>query len=187
MDKKRILLDSNAYLRLANSFHPLLGEGFGKENYTLRLIPEFQKEFDKNPRLKNKFGWVNQLEYVENRKHRIHVTKSQKEQIRLTYSYLWEYNIGEGLGASRVDVRALAYGAVLGVSLVTDDSDMVQIAKVFGIEVKGLFDLLQLMYHTKRIDFQEIETLLDYLEYINDLPNPSFRKKLTKAFKQKGG
>lgn len=72
MDKKRILLDSNAYLRLANSFHPLLGEGFGKENYTLHLIPEFQKEFDKNPRLKNKFGWVNQPEYVENRKHCIH-------------------------------------------------------------------------------------------------------------------
>lgn len=61
---------------------------------------------------------------------------------------------------------------------------MVQIAKVFGIEVKGLFDLLQLMYHAKRIDFQ-IETLLDYLEYINDLPNLSFRKKLTKALNRK--
>jgi hypothetical protein len=65
MAKTRILLDSNAYLRLANSFHPLLHESFGKENYTLHLIPEFQKEFDKSPRLKNKFGWVNQPEYIK--------------------------------------------------------------------------------------------------------------------------
>jgi len=88
MAKTRILLDSNAYLRLANSFHPLLNESFGKKNYTLHLIPEFQKEFDKSPRLKNKFGWVNQLEYVENRRYRIRVSKSQKEQIKHTYSYL---------------------------------------------------------------------------------------------------
>lgn len=183
MAKKRILLDSNAYLRLANSLHPLLAESFGEENYTLYLIPEFQKEFDKNPRLINKFGWVNQPEYVENRKYCIRITKSQKEQIKLTYSYLWQYNVSEGFGASRIDIRALAYGAVLDASLVTDDSDMGQIAKVFGIEVKGLLDLLQLMYHTKRIDFQGIETLLKYLEYMKDLPYPGFRKKLMKALK----
>jgi len=181
MAKKRILLDSNVYLRLANSFHPLLHESFGKKNYTLYLIPEFQKEFNKSPRLKNKFGWVNQPEFVENRKHRIRITRSQKKQIQLTYSYLWQHNVSEGFGASRVDVRALAYGAVLGVSLVTDDSDMVELAKVFGIEVKGILDLLQLMYHAKRIDFKQIEILLDYLEYIKDLPYPGFRKTIMKA------
>lgn len=89
----RILLDSNAYLRIANSFHPLLHEPFGKENYTLYLIPEFQLEFGKNPRLKNKFGWVDQPEYAENRKHRLRIRKDEKEQIHLTYSYLWEYNV----------------------------------------------------------------------------------------------
>lgn len=108
MPIKRILLDSNAYLRLADSFHPLLYEPFGKEQYVLFLIPEFQKEFDKNPRLSNKFGWVNQLEYIENRKHRIRITRAQKKQVDITYSYLWQHNISEGLGASRIDVRALA-------------------------------------------------------------------------------
>jgi len=105
MAKFRILLDSNAYLRLANSFHPLLHESFGKQSYVLYVIPEFQKEFDKSPRLKNKFGWVNQPEYVENRKRRIRITRSEKEQVRLTYSYIWEHNISQRLGASRVDVR----------------------------------------------------------------------------------
>ncbi len=108
MSIKRILLDSNAYLRLANSFHPLLNEPFGKDRYALYLIPEFQNEFDKNPRLTNKFGWVNQPEYIENRKYRIRATRFQRGQINLTYSYLWPHNISEGLGASRIDVQALA-------------------------------------------------------------------------------
>jgi hypothetical protein len=125
---------------------------------------------------------VNQPEYVENRKRRIRLTRSEKEQIRLTYSYLWEHNISQGLGASRVDVQALAYGAVLGVPLITDDSDMNELGKVFGIEVRGLLDLLKLMYDAKRIDIQEIRTLLDYLQYIRDLPYPSFRKDVMKAF-----
>lgn len=184
MAKTRILLDSNAYLRLANSFHPLLHESFGKENYTLHLIPEFQKEFDKSPRLKNKFGWVNQPEYIENRKYHIRVSKSQKEQIKHTYSYLWQHNISEGIGASRVDVRALAYGDVLEVTIVTDDADMTELANVFGIEIMGILELIQLMVHAKRVALKDIEALLDYLEYIKDLPYPSFRKKLIKAFKK---
>ena len=96
MSKYRILLDSNAYLRLANSFHPLLYKSFGNENYTLYLIPEFQKEFNKNPRLKNKFGWVNQPEYIENRKHQLRTIAKEKNDIKITYSYLWAQNISEG-------------------------------------------------------------------------------------------
>jgi hypothetical protein len=169
MAKFRILLDSNAYLRLANSFHPLLHESFGQQSYVLYVIPEFQKEFDKSPRLKNKFGWVNQPEYVENRKRRIRITRSEKEQVRLTYSYIWEHNISQRLGASRVDVRALAYGAVLGVSVITDDSDMNELGKVFGIrefymrsfspgslKLEGLYNPISRMfyyYHFLRLKF----------------------------------
>ena len=103
--------------------------------------------------------------------------------MQLTYSYLWEYNISEGLGASRVDVRALAYGAVLGVPVITDDSDMIKLGTVFGIEVWRLLGLLELMYNSKQIDFQEIKTLLDYLDYNKDLPYPSFKKDVLNAFK----
>ncbi|MGB6011351.1 MAG: hypothetical protein WBI57_08810 [Desulfobacterales bacterium] len=71
----------------------------------------------------------------------------------------------------------------MGVPVITDDSDMTELGKVFGIEVKGLLDLLKLMYDANRIDFQEIKTLLDYLQYNRDLPYPSFRKDLMKAFK----
>jgi predicted nucleic acid-binding protein len=185
MSKFRILLDNNAYLRLANSFHPLLAKSFGKKSNTLYLIPEFQKEFNKNPRLKNKFGWVNQPEYIENRKHQPRTLKSQKEQIQLTYSYLWAQNISEGFGASRVDVKALAYGSVLDAPVVTDDFDMTELAEPFGIEVWGLLDLLKIMYRAKRINQSEIKALIGYLEYIKDMPYPSFKTKIQKAFKIK--
>ena len=67
--------------------------------------------------------------------------------------------------------------------MITDDSDMNELGKVFGIEVRGLLDLLKLMYDAKRIDIQEIRTLLHYLQYIRDLPYSSFRKDVMKAFK----
>lgn len=86
--KAIILLDSNAYLRIADSLHPLLGESFGEQGYVLYLIPEFEREFNKSQRLKNKFGWVNQRDYIENRKHLIRRTRAQAKQIDLAYSYL---------------------------------------------------------------------------------------------------
>jgi hypothetical protein len=183
MSIKRILLDSNVYLRLANSFHPLLHESFGKDQYALYLIPEFLKEFDKNPRLSNKFGWVHQPEYIENRKHRIRVTRPQREQINIIYSYLWPHNISEGLGASRIDVRALAYGDALEVPVVTDDFQMRELGITFGIEVWSLLDLLKIMYKSKGIELSAIKTLLKYLKYIKDLPYPSFVKDTNKAFR----
>ncbi len=183
MAKTRILLDSNAYLRIANSFHPLLNESFGKHNYTLYLIKEFQKEFNKNPRLKNKFGWVNQPEFVENRQRRLRTNNSQKERISLTYSYLWAHNISEGIGASRVDVKALAYEAVLDVPVITDDVNMTELGKAFGIEIWVLLDLLKFMYNSKRIDFKDINVLIDYLDYLEDLPYPAFKTDVKKAFK----
>jgi predicted nucleic acid-binding protein len=185
MSKFRILLDSNAYLRLANSFHPLLSGSFGKKNNTLYLIPEFQKEFNKSPRLKNKFGWVNQPENIENRKYQLRTLKKEKEEIQITYTYLWAQNISEGFGASRVDVRALAYGSVLDAPVVTDDFDMTALAESFGIEVWGLLDLLKIMYRTKRINQTEIKALIGYLEYIKDLPYRSFKRKIQKAYKIK--
>ena len=182
MSIKRILLDSNAYLRLANSFHPLLNEPFGKDRYVLYLIPEFQKEFDKNPRLVNKFGWVNQLEYIENRKYCIRVTRYQRDQINLIYSYLWPHNISEGLGASRIDVRALAYGDALVIPVVTDDAQMRELGITFGIEVWSLLELLKTMCESKRIELSDIKTLLNYLKYIKDSPYPSFEKDAKNVF-----
>jgi hypothetical protein len=183
MAEIRILLDSNVYLRLANSFHPLLNKSFGQNEYCLYLILEFEKEFNKNPRLKNKFGWVNEPEYVENRNCHIQVRKIEKDQIQLTYSFLREHNVSQGLGASRVDVKALAYGYVLGAPIITDDVDMTKLGTAFGIEIWSLLDLLKIMLNTSRANSSNIKALLGYLEYMKDLPYPSFKQDVLKLLK----
>ena len=62
MAESRILLDTNAYFRLAQSIHPLLKAAFGDQNYTLYVLKELQVEYEKNPRLTNRFAWVNDAE-----------------------------------------------------------------------------------------------------------------------------
>lgn len=79
MPQNRILLDSNAYFRLAQSIRPLLKQTFGKEKYCLYVIKELQNEYDKNPRLKSAFHWVNDPEYKENR------TPCERKRLDFTY------------------------------------------------------------------------------------------------------
>lgn len=63
MPQTKLLLDTNAYLRLAYTFHPLLFVSFGGKKYTLYVIEDFQKEFNRQSRLKRKFPWVNKNQF----------------------------------------------------------------------------------------------------------------------------
>ena len=85
MAKIRILLDSNAYLRLAVSIHPLLGQRFGldeQEQNIIRVIQKLDLEYAKNPRLKNKFHWVKDEPYAENRqKERLNIAPKQQADV----------------------------------------------------------------------------------------------------------
>ena len=182
MPQSKILLDTNAYLRLAYNLHPLLFQEFGKKNYTLYVIDDFQKEFDRNPRLKNKFYWVNEPEFEENRKKRIKVSRQNKKDISVAQSVIWEENIARGLGSSKPDIRALAFGFVLDIPVVTDDNDMVNLGKVLGIEVWGILVLMKVMYDNKHVGIKELKGLVDYMDYNNDLPYFGFKKEFKKVF-----
>ena len=182
MPQSKILLDTNAYLRLAHNLHPLLFQEFGKKKYTLYVIDDFQKEFDRNPRLENKFYWVNEPEFKENRKKRIKVSRQDKKDIRVAQSIIWEQNIAMGLGSSKPDIRALAFGYVLNIPVVTDDADMVNLGKVLGIEVWGILELMKVMYDNNRVGIKELKALVDYMDYNNDLPYFGFKKEFKKVF-----
>jgi len=182
MPQSKILLDTNAYLRLAQSINPLLFVSFGEENYTLYMIDDFQKEFNRSQRLKDKFYWVNEPKYVENRKKKIKISKQDKKDIGAAQSIIWEQNISMGLGASRPDVRALAIGYVLNIPVVTDDREMVSLAEVFGIIIWGILKLMKVMYESKHLSLKRLKAIVDYLEYNNDLPYAGFKKALGKEF-----
>ena len=66
MPQSKILIDTNTYIRLAQSIRPLLFMPFGESEYCLYILQELNDELS-NRRLKSKFPWVDEGEYEENR------------------------------------------------------------------------------------------------------------------------
>ncbi|MBW6932417.1 DNA-binding protein, partial [Salmonella enterica subsp. enterica serovar Weltevreden] len=52
-----LLLDTNAYLRIAKRVKPLLGVAFGQKDYQLTILEDVEREFQRSPRLQINFPW----------------------------------------------------------------------------------------------------------------------------------
>lgn len=181
MPERRILLDTNAYFRLAQSIRPLLNAPFGEENYCLYVIRELQTEYEKNPRLKSKFPWVNEKEYAENRDNKISLTRTEKAEIQRGYEFILDFVRHVHPGVSKVDVRCLAHAEHLGIPVVTDDEEMREAAASYGIKTLKTLDLLKLMLDCDHIERLKIREIAAYLIYQNDTPK-AFRKDFKRIF-----
>ncbi len=170
MAQRKILLDSNAYLRLAQTVHPLLDIEFGNECHCLYAIRELQQEFDRSPRLQTKFHWVNDPQYLENRRRSIAIPRKAAKTIALTISVIEGEARQRGLGASPVDARALATASVLDVPVVTDDGDMLALADLFDIEAMKTLELLRLMVDCNHATIEQVVAAAGYWRYARDLP-----------------
>lgn len=102
MPQSKVLVDTNSYLRLAQSIRPLLFVSFGDDDYCLYILPELNEELG-NRRLNSKFPWVNEEEYEENRKHFPTIGRKQKNAINHSFSYIWDYVTTDLPGPSKVD------------------------------------------------------------------------------------
>jgi len=170
MAQRKTLLDSNTYLRLAQTIHPLLHVEFGDECHCLYVIRELQQEFDRSPRLQTKFHWVNEPEYAENRSRTITIPRKAAREIGVTISVIeGEARVRE-LGVSPVDARALATASVLEVPLVTDDGDMLVLAEAFAIEKMKTLELLRLMVDCGHATMEQVIAAAGYWRYGRDLP-----------------
>lgn len=181
MAQRKILLDSNSYFRLAKEVHPLLFQEFGKECYCLYVLDELQKEYDRNPRLKSQFEWVNDAEYRGNRSKKLTLSKQQRNDISLTEEILWDHVLRIQPGPSRVDVIVLSYSAVLGIPVVTDDIDMGKLAKSFDISAMMTLDLMKLMLDCGHINLTQVRRIASYWGYANDRP-ANFAKDYRRLF-----
>ena len=145
MSEGRILVDSNAYFRLAQSIHPLLNVEFGDRRYCLYCLKELQDEYNKSSRLKNAFSWVNEPEYVKNRSHLLKITREEKLEIRRAYEFILDYVRNVHPGVSKVDVLCLAHAEQLCMPVVTDDEKMRIAAGAYNIRTLKTLELLKLM------------------------------------------
>ncbi|MGK0415443.1 MAG: putative nuclease of putative toxin-antitoxin system [Halopseudomonas sp.] len=169
MPQSKILVDTNAYLRLARTVRPLLFVPFGDDEYCLYILPELNKELQ-GRRLKSKFFWVDEEEYASNRRHFPAIGKKQKKNIENTFTFVWEHVQTELPGPSRVDALYVTYAIELDVPVVTDDQDMTELAQAFGARVMSTLELLKIMLDCGHTDMRTIDSLCEYWKHLSDIP-----------------
>ena len=169
MAQAKILVDTNTYLRLANTIHPLLFNPFGEEEYCLYVLPELNEELA-NRKLQSKFHWIDESRYAENRKHFPTIGRKQRNSIQRTFGYLWDHVQNELPGPSRVDALYIAYALELDIPVVTDDQDMTALAKAFEAEVMSTLALLRLMLDCDHVDMKTVDAVREYWRYMKDMP-----------------
>ena len=170
MAQTKILLDSNSYFRLAKDIHPLLFKEFGEQNYCLYVLKDVEDEFDRQPRLQSKFLWFEDEEFKANRSQTLHLSRKEKRGIDTTFEFIWEYVLTNQLGTSKVDIRVLGYCYVLGIPVVTDDADMIEVGETFGITVYKTLELMHLMESCGHINKEMIRRIAAYWRFNNDKP-----------------
>ena len=170
MPQRKLLLDTNAYLRLARSIHPLLFIEFGEDQTCLYLIEEFEREFARSRRLRGKFPWVDEPEYRDNRQTRLQIARKQRRTIRTAIDFIGDQADTDALGVSAVDVSVLGHAYVLEIGVVTDDTDMLALASTFGIECMTSLSLLKLMLDAGHIEYAKVRQISAYWRHERDLP-----------------
>ena len=175
MPQKKILVDSNGYLRLAREIHPFLATEFGKDKYCLYIIDDFEDEYYASNRLQSTFYWVKEKKYIENRSKKITRSRKEIKEIQETVEYIRFMAQEENLTTSLVDIKALAVAHVLKIHIVTDDSDMLILAKEFGIKTYKSIELLQLLSNNNVIDMKKINSIIKFWECNKDIPKNLYR------------
>ncbi|MBP9888118.1 MAG: hypothetical protein KBF93_17595 [Leptospiraceae bacterium] len=171
MRQSKIIIDTNSYLRIAYTLHPLLKQEFGEEKYCIYSLPDIEKEFDNKIDLHSKFSWFPESRFKENRKNTIFVDKKQMADIEDRRAFLTKgANMLRLFDVSLTDIRCLAYGWVLDFPVVTEDSDMTELANAFKIKVMKTLELVKLMYTKKHITDEQILELKLYLKGIDEYP-----------------
>lgn len=105
-NERIFIIDTNTYLRIADSFHPLIEIQFGTPVCKLRVVPMLDHELKRNPRLISKFHWACSEDYIKDRRHYIKISNALKLQIEQTEGYLHAAAQQLELNTSVIDVVA---------------------------------------------------------------------------------
>lgn len=172
MPKKQILLDSNAYFRLADNLYPLLSEPFGKSiKYELKILGGTLREYNFQARLQSKFTWVDSDRHREDRKrNKLRVKKEVQLTIKDSKEFILSESASRGFTCSPFDIECLATALELSILLVTDDEDLYNLSQEYEIQCISTLELLKLMYDEERLSLKEIQDTVYMWDYMKDLP-----------------
>lgn len=174
-----VLLDTNAYLRLAKRIKPLLGVQFGRKDYQIIILKDVENEVHRNSTLSYKFPWFEGEFFASERMAKsVRITAEQKVQLQAATSVLYGWVLGDAANyttrgrspPSPIDCRMLAFGQIRPAIVVTDDLGMHKLAKDFEITVWHGHELLKKMLAAKIIHADLVRDIFKALETNNDLP-----------------
>ena len=174
-----VLLDTNAYLRLAKRIRPLLGKPFGQKQYVPTILKQVEDEVHRNPRLKFNYPWFTESDLTAERlSKQVRLSKDERAQIEAAASVLRAYVLADPHGyttlgrepPSPTDCFLLAFGQVRPAIVATDDLGMHKLAKDFEIDIWHGHELLKKMLSAKAIDNDLVREIYTALENNNDLP-----------------
>jgi hypothetical protein len=172
--QQKIIVDTNAYVRLAQSIRPLLNNPFGPDNICLYVTKAVADELSHNQRIQTVFNWVSEDEYHNNRKIMPTTSRAKSKEIVTVTQFLYDYAVREkpNDGLSWVDCNCIASSQVLEYPLVTDDKSMHMLAEHFDLDITifKTLDLLKMMRDVEHISKEKLHQIIKYLHHMQDLP-----------------
>lgn len=174
-----VLLDTNAYLRLALRVRPLLGVPFGQKRYVLTILEDVETEVYQNSRLRFHYPWFDgdAALSAERLAKRLRFSREQRESLDAAERFLHDwvlqdvgrFTVGGRSPPGRTDCRVLACCQVFSAVVVTDDLGMQDLATEFDIPAWHGFDLLAKLRTAKVVGDELIREVYAALERNNDL------------------
>jgi hypothetical protein len=174
-----VLLDTNAYLRLAKRVRPAVGVVFGLKGYVLAIHKSVEDEVHRSARLKSLYPWFDGQEFADERlAKQIRLSADEKSSVQAAQSVLhgWvladptQYTGGGRSPPGLTDCLLLALVQVKGGIVVTDDLGMHALAKEFMISVWHGYELLNKLRSAKVVDGALVREIFEALEANGDLP-----------------
>lgn len=148
----RVLLDTNAYLRLVKRVRPLLGKPFGQKLYVLTVLEDVEAEVQRSPRLRLRYPWFDGDASLSEERlaQRLRLSRDQRERLDASANFLHDgvlqdvrrFTTGGRSPPGPTDCRIRACGQVCPAVVVTDDLGMHDLATDFHLAVWHGFELL---------------------------------------------
>ena len=173
-----VLLDTNAYLRLAKRIRPLLGQKFGQKDYVLTILKDVEEEVHRSARLKYNYPWFDAVSLADERPaHSPRLSKEDKAKLAAATSVIHglvqmdaaRFMVKGRSPPSFIDCRVLAFGQIRPAIVVTDDLGMHELANMLDIEIWHGPELMKKMLSAKAINNDLVREIYTALEANNDL------------------
>lgn len=173
-----VLLDTNAYLRLAKRIRPMLGIKFGQNGYIPTVLSDVEQEVHRNRVLRFKYPWFDDDElHKERLASQIRLSAAEKTALQSAQSVLHgtvlsdidRFIVGDRSPPSPTDCRVLAFTQIRPSIVVTDDLGMHALAEDFQIDVWHGWELLAKMKTAKVVTNDLIREIYSALEANGDM------------------